>query len=70
MKTRRLLLLSIVFMLLFNEPFLSIVNVPDLTGGLPGSYAYVLVVWAALIVSLVICLHGNHNADDSFHPDE
>ncbi len=49
MRTPRLLLVSVVFLLLLNEPILSIADRPVLVGGLPLLFVYVLGVWAVAI---------------------
>lgn len=70
MKTTRLLLLSLLFLLLFNEPVISIVNRPVLVLGLPLLYAYVLGVWALLIGLLAYVIHRSQPTDESLPPDE
>lgn len=70
MKTKRLILLSVLFMALFNEPVLSIINRPELLAGLPLTYAYILLVWGLMIVAMIVVLYKNRNTDDSFSPDE
>ena len=70
MKTTRLLLLSLLFVLLFNEPVISIVNRPVLVLGVPLLYAYVLGVWALLIGSLAYVIHESRPTDESLPSDE
>lgn len=70
MKTTRLLLLSLLFLLLFNEPVISIVNRPVLVLGLPLLYVYVLGVWALLIGLLAYVIHRSQPTDESLPPDE
>lgn len=70
MKAKRLILLSVLFMALFNDPILSIINRPKLWAGLPLTYAYILLVWAIMIIAMIVVLYKSRNADDSFNPDE
>ena len=64
------MLLSLVFVLLFNEPVISIVNRPVSVLGIPLLYAYVLGVWALLIGSLAYVIHRSRPADESLPSDE
>ena len=70
MKTTRLLLLSLLFLLLFNEPVISIVNRPALVLGIPVLYAYVLVVWALMVGALIYVIHRYPPTDESLPSDE
>lgn len=69
-KTTRLLLLSTLFLLLFNEPVISIMNRPTLVLGIPLLYAYVLLVWALLIGLLAYVIHRSQRTDESLVSDE
>lgn len=70
MKRARLLFLSLLFLLLFNEPVISIVNRPVLVAGLPLLYAYILGVWATMIAGIAWVLYRAHTTDDSSETDE
>ncbi|MBN8825787.1 MULTISPECIES: hypothetical protein [unclassified Spirosoma] len=70
MKRARLIFLSLLFVLLFNEPVISIVNQPVLVAGLPMLYAYVLGVWACMIGLIALVLYRSRSADDPSNSDE
>ncbi|WP_020600196.1 hypothetical protein [Spirosoma panaciterrae] len=70
MKRARLIFLSLLFVLLFNEPLISIVNRPVLVAGLPMLYAYVLGVWAVMIGLIALVLHRSRSTDDPSNSDE
>ncbi|MBO0935789.1 hypothetical protein J2I47_04435 [Fibrella sp. HMF5335] len=70
MKSTRLFLLSLVFLLLFTEPMISLVNGQRMVWGVPALYVYVFVAWALMIGVLVFVIHRSHPgrgtaADDS-----
>jgi hypothetical protein len=48
-KGQRFVALSALGLLLFNYPILALFNVPGTIFGVPVLYAYIFVVWAALI---------------------
>ena len=70
MKNVRLLLLSALFLLLLNEPIISIVSDAELIGGIPVLYLYVLLVWALLIGMLAYMIHRSSLPDNSLSDDE
>ena len=49
MRTTRLVLVTALFILLLNDPILSIADQPVLVLGVPLLFLYVLVVWALAI---------------------
>jgi len=49
-RAQALVALCLLGALLFNYPFLALFNRPALVFGIPIFYAYLFVVWAALIV--------------------
>ena len=48
-KGQRFMALSMLGMLLFNYPILTLFNVPGALLGVPVLYAYLFIAWAALI---------------------
>ena len=46
---QRLLFVSLLFMLLFNYPILSVFNTRKLLGGVPVLYCYIFGLWCLLI---------------------
>ncbi len=65
MKSTRLLLLTLLFLLLFTEPMMSVVNREATVAGIPALYAYVFAVWAIMIGLLAYVIHRSHPADES-----
>jgi len=70
MKTVRLFLLSAIFLLLFNEPIISIVNDATLLGGIPRLYVYVLLVWVLLIGLIAYCVRQTPPSDNALPNDD
>jgi hypothetical protein len=52
--SERLLAIFLLGALLLNAPFLSIFDKPTMVFGFPTLYAYVFIVWVALIVSIAL----------------
>ncbi len=52
MKEQKLIFISILFLILFNFPILSIFNVGGSINGIPTLYMYVFLVWILLIVAI------------------
>lgn len=52
MKEQKLILISILFLILFNFPVLSIFNAGGSINGIPTLYMYVFLVWILLIVAI------------------
>jgi hypothetical protein len=53
-KGQKFIALCILGMLLFNYPLLSLFNVPGEVLGIPVLYAYIFVVWAAMIACMAV----------------
>jgi hypothetical protein len=51
-KAQAFVALCLLGTLLFNYPFLALFNRPALVFGIPVFYAYLFIVWAALIVAM------------------
>ena len=58
MRTTRLLFVTVLFVLLLNEPLLSLADRPVLVGGVPLLFVYVLTVWAVGIGATAWVLHA------------
>jgi len=52
MKEQKLILISILFLILFNFPILSIFNIGGSINGVPTLYMYVFLVWILFIVAI------------------
>lgn len=50
MKEQKLIIISVLFLILFNFPILSIFNNGDSINGIPTLYVYVFSVWILFIV--------------------
>ena len=50
MKEQKLIFISILFLILFNFPILSIFNMGGNVNGIPTLYMYVFVVWILFII--------------------
>jgi archaellum biogenesis protein FlaJ (TadC family) len=50
MKEQKLIIISVLFLILFNFPMLSIFNNGDSINGIPMLYLYVFFVWILFIV--------------------
>lgn len=64
MRTTRLIFITVLFVLLLNEPLLSIVDRPVLLMGVPVLFVYVLTVWAMAIGASAWVLHSTRHTDD------
>ena len=53
-KNRRLVALFLLGCLLFNYPLLYLFNVGEAVFGVPLSYVYIFIAWAALIVLMAL----------------
>jgi hypothetical protein len=53
-KAQRFVALCMLGMLLFNFPILALFNVPATLLGVPALYAYIFIVWAALIALMAL----------------
>ena len=53
-KGQRFAALSMLGMLLFNYPILTLFNVSGTLFGVPVLYAYIFIAWAALIASMAL----------------
>jgi len=53
-KGQRFVALCALGMLLFNYPILALFNVPGTVFGVPVLYAYIFIVWAALIALMAM----------------
>jgi len=51
-KNKRLLFISILFLVLLNFPFISIFNKGGLVAGVPVLYGYIMLVWLLCIVAI------------------
>ncbi|MEZ0484149.1 hypothetical protein [Fibrella aquatica] len=65
MRTTRLVCICVLFVLLVNEPIISIVDRPVLIWGVPMLFMYVLLVWALAIGSTAWVLHVTRHATES-----
>ncbi|WP_266365331.1 hypothetical protein [Tellurirhabdus rosea] len=65
MKSYRLFFLFVLFLLLFNEPVLSIVNRAELVAGIPLLYLYVLVLWLVLIGAIAYALYQSEATEEA-----
>lgn len=65
MRTTRLVFITVLFVLLLNEPLLSIADRPVLLGGVPVLFVYVLTVWAVFIGASAWVLHSTRHTDES-----
>lgn len=70
MKSVRLLLLSVLFVVLLNEPVITIVDRPVLLLGIPLLYGYVMLVWGLLIGLLAYLIHRPTSAEDPLSDDD
>ncbi|QJD79624.1 hypothetical protein [Spirosoma rhododendri] len=70
MKSTRLLLLSVLFILLLNEPIITLVDRNELLLGIPVLYLYVMVVWMLLIGLLAYVIHRATPTDDPLSDDD
>lgn len=61
LKEQKLLLLSIVFMILFNFPIISIFNFETTINGIPTLYFYVFTLWIILIIIIFITVNKDSN---------
>jgi hypothetical protein len=50
MKDQKLLMLSVLALILFNFPILSIVNVEESINGIPILFFYIFMIWLLLII--------------------
>jgi uncharacterized membrane protein len=66
MKEQKLIFISILFLILFNFPMLSIFNVEGSVNGIPTMYMYVFLVWTLFIVIIfsVLRKEGKENKKD------
>ncbi len=64
MKAQKLVLISLLFLILFNFPMLSIFNNGDSINGIPTLYVYVFFVWILFIV-LVFNIIRKENKENS-----
>ena len=69
MRTTRLLFITVLFVLLLNEPLLSLADRPVLVAGVPALFVYVLTVWTVAIGASAWVLHTTRHADEP-DPDE
>ena len=53
-KGQRFVALCALGLLLFNYPILALFNVPGAVFGVPALYAYIFIVWAALIALMAM----------------
>lgn len=70
MKSVRLLLLSVLFVALLNEPVITIVDRPVLLLGIPLLYCYVMLIWGLLIGLLAYLIHRPAPAEDPHSDDD
>ena len=52
LKQQKLTLFSVLLLVLFTFPFISIANKPKLVAGIPVLFLYILIVWTIAIVVL------------------
>ncbi|MES2520263.1 MAG: hypothetical protein V4585_19245 [Bacteroidota bacterium] len=66
MKDQKLLIVSGLFLILFNFPVLSIFNNGGTINGIPSLYLYIFVVWVLLIATIfrVIKKESKENQKD------
>ena len=64
LKQQKLTLFSVLLLLLFTYPFISIVNKTTLVGGIPLLFLYILVVWIIAIVVLYRITEGKQKKKD------
>ncbi|MCU0468882.1 MAG: hypothetical protein MUF58_09790 [Arcicella sp.] len=50
MKDQKLLMLSVLALILFNFPILSIVNIKETINGIPILFFYIFIIWLLLII--------------------
>lgn len=71
LKEQKLLIISCLFLLLFNAPILSIFNIERLIAGVPALFLYVFALWGILIVVIFFNVRElNHKQQDSSKKDE
>lgn len=70
MKSVRLLLLSVLFIVLLNEPIITLVDHAVLVLGIPVLYLYVMGSWALLIGLLAYIIHRTTATDDPLSDDD
>ncbi|GAA4456723.1 hypothetical protein GCM10023189_26400 [Nibrella saemangeumensis] len=70
MKKMRLLAVSLLFLMLLNDPLLSIANRAMLVAGIPLLYLYVTVAWLVLIILIAFIVHQNRHTSDTPEADE
>lgn len=58
-KGRRLLFISVLFLVLLNFPVLSIFNKGGMVAGVPVLYLYITLVWFACIVGIGLFVEKN-----------
>ena len=61
-RTKRLIGLFLLGYLLFNYPLISLVNIPELIGGIPVLYAYIFGVWVVMILLVALISSRNSRA--------
>ena len=64
LKQQKLTLFSVLLLLLFTYPFISIANKTTLVGGIPLLFLYILVVWIIAIVVLYRITEGKQKKKD------
>ena len=66
MKEQKLIFISVLFLILFNFPVLSIFNIDESINGIPTLYMYVFFVWMLFIMLIfnVLRKEGNENQGD------
>ncbi len=71
LKEQKLLIISCLFLLLFNSPILSIFNIERLVAGVPALFLYVFALWGILIIVIFFNVRElNHKQQDSSKKDE
>lgn len=61
MKEQKLIIISVLFLILFNFPVLSIFNKGNSVNGIPTLYLYVFFVWVVSIVIIFSVLRKERN---------
>jgi len=64
LKQQKLTLFSVLLLVLFTFPFISVANRAALFAGIPVLFLYILIVWIIAIVVLYRIAEGKHNKPD------
>ncbi|WP_044170787.1 hypothetical protein [Flectobacillus major] len=70
LKEQKLIVVSCLFLLLFNFPIISIFNLETQVAGIPLLFFYVFSLWIILIVVIYINVREVNKNQDNSQPDE